>query len=126
MSFFDDILETITDGFLVEGDILVLDNAPIHTGRDNEELAEWLWSRYGVFLSFLPTRSPELNPIELVWSSLVAKMKAYPLTILRANMRGRGCSTDASAHVAKEILDGMNHDLVRKMFRHCYKDIMYM
>ncbi len=42
MSFFDDILETITDEFLVGGNILVLDNAPIHTGRDIEELAEWL------------------------------------------------------------------------------------
>jgi hypothetical protein len=42
VSFFDDILETITDEFLVGGNILVLDNAPIHTGRDIEELAEWL------------------------------------------------------------------------------------
>ncbi len=51
-------------------------------------------------------------------------MKAYPLTILREKMRAIGCLTDAAAYVAKEILDGVTHDLVWQCVKHCYKDIM--
>jgi hypothetical protein len=32
-AFLDDVIEAISDGFLVEGDVLVLDNATIHTGK---------------------------------------------------------------------------------------------
>jgi hypothetical protein len=123
-SFFDNIVEAIMDGFLRPGDVLVLDNAPIHTGGDNTVLADWLWSRFEIFVAWLPTRSPELNPIELVWSYLVSKLKTYPLTTMRENMRASGCSTDAVAYVAREILDGVSHEFVWKCFKHCYKDIM--
>jgi len=124
-TFFDIIVEAIMDGFLRTGDVLVLDNAPIHTGGDNTVLADWLWSRFEIFIAWLPTRSPELNPIELVWSYLVSQLKAYNLTSMRENMRASGCSTDAVAYVAKEILDSVTHEHVWKCFKHCYKDIMY-
>jgi hypothetical protein len=123
-SFFDVVVDAINEGFLRSGDVLVLDNASIHNGGDNEAMAEWLWTRFDIFLAWLPTRSPELNPIELIWSYLVRKLQTYPLKILRENMRGIGCSTDAAAYVAKEILDGVTHDLVWKCVKHCYKDIM--
>ena len=123
-SFFDVVVDAINEGFLRSGDVLVLDNARIHNGGDNQAMAEWLWTRFDIFLAWLPTRSPELNPIELIWSYLVRKLKTYPLTILRENMRAIGCSTDAAAYVAKEILDGVTHDLVWRCVKHCYKDIM--
>jgi hypothetical protein len=54
----------LASGFFRPGDILVLDNASIHNGGDNNILEEWLWDNFGVLLLFLPARSPELNPIK--------------------------------------------------------------
>jgi hypothetical protein len=104
--------------------VLVLDNARIHNGGNNEAIVEWLWSRFDIFLAWLLTRLPELNPIELIWSYLVRKLKTHPLTILRENMKTIGCSTDAAAYMAKEILDGVTHDLVWQCMKHCYTGIM--
>jgi transposase len=109
---------------LQSGDVLVLDNARIHNCSENKALAEWLWMRFDIFVAWLPTRSPELNPIKLIWSYLVRKLQTYPLTILRMNMRARGCSSDVAAYAAKEILDGVSHDLVWRCVKHCYKDVM--
>jgi hypothetical protein len=110
---------------LCHGDVLVLDNAPIHTGGDNTVLADWLWSRFEIFIAWLSTRSPELNPIELVWSYLGSQLKAYPLTTMHENMQASGFLTNAAAHVEKEIIDSVTHEHVWKFFEHCYKDIMY-
>jgi hypothetical protein len=87
-------------------------------------MADWLWSRFGIFTAFLLTRSPELNPIELLWNYFVQKLKHYPLQTLSENMASIGQTTDAAALVAKEILDGVTHELVEKFFIHCYKDLM--
>lgn len=46
--------------------ILILDNARIHHAISQEQLDIWLCD-YGFCLWFLPTYSPELNLIELVW-----------------------------------------------------------
>ena len=36
-------------GFLKGGDVLVSDNAAIHTGRENSVLEDWLWDNFGIF-----------------------------------------------------------------------------
>lgn len=56
------------------GDILVMDNARIHTGRHIFETLELLLNLAGVQLVFLPAYSPELNPCELVFQA--SKMDA--------------------------------------------------
>jgi transposase len=73
----------LASGFFRPGDILVLDNASIHNGGDNNILEEWLWDNFGVLLLFLPARSPELNPIEQVWKLLVNRLKRVPLSVMR-------------------------------------------
>jgi hypothetical protein len=57
---------TVAIGFLKGGDILVLDNASTHGKGDNTYLEEWLWKSFGIFVLFLPTRTLEWNPTELV------------------------------------------------------------
>jgi transposase len=46
--------------------VLILDNARIHHAISQEQLDIWLCD-YGSCLWFLPTYSPELNLIELLW-----------------------------------------------------------
>jgi len=57
--------------------VVVLDNASIHTAKAvSEKLGEW--EKKNLYLYFLPTYSPELNIIEIVWRKL--KYEWLPLT----------------------------------------------
>jgi hypothetical protein len=81
LSFF--IEEAVANGYLKRWDVLVLDNASIHIGGENVELDDWLWNGLSprdnqplrILLLLLPARSPELNPIELIWAWLVKKLR---------------------------------------------------
>jgi transposase len=49
--------------------VAVLDNASVHISRAvTEKLDEW--DRLGLTLYFLPTYSPQLNPIEILWRKI--------------------------------------------------------
>ncbi len=48
------------------GDIVVMDNLPAHR---HERVRDAI-HRFGAFVKYLPPYSPELNPIELAWSTL--------------------------------------------------------
>lgn len=67
LDFLEFLLSLIENGYLVAGDILVLDNASVHAGLDSLEMLSDLLCAANVKLVFLPTYSPELNPIELVF-----------------------------------------------------------
>ncbi|MCT8090869.1 transposase [Acinetobacter sp. C_4_1] len=51
--------------------LLILDNASIHKGKEIDGLA----LRYNARLMYLPTYSPNLNPIEKAWSVLKRKVR---------------------------------------------------
>ncbi|CAO3667767.1 unnamed protein product [Rhizopus microsporus] len=55
----------------MKGHYLVMDNAPIHTSGD---IAKYIESR-GYRCAYLPSYSPELNPIEQFWSVVKSKVK---------------------------------------------------
>ncbi len=57
---------------LAPGDVLILDNLPVHhlTG-----LREWLAAR-GIEVLFLPPYSPDFAPIEQAWSKLKTKLRS--------------------------------------------------
>ncbi|KAG1135159.1 hypothetical protein G6F37_012923 [Rhizopus arrhizus] len=55
----------------MKGHYLVMDNAPIHT---SDNIAKYVVSR-GYRYAYLPPYSPELNPIEQVWSVVKSKVK---------------------------------------------------
>lgn len=53
------------------GDLVILDNASVHKGREARELVEGA----GAELVFLPSYSPDFNPIEQAWSKLKALLR---------------------------------------------------
>ncbi len=49
--------------------VITLDNASIHHSKAfKKRMIDWM--QQGVFLHFLPTYSPELNPIEILWRKI--------------------------------------------------------
>jgi len=103
----------MSSGFFYPGDVMVLDNATIHSGGENSVLEDWLWDRFGVFVLFLPARSPEFNPIELVWNTLVARLKNVPLDELYA------IGSDCSAIASQKIISEMTHSEVCSYYKKC-------
>jgi hypothetical protein len=46
--------------------VVILDNASIHTSEEFEDRIPH-WKKQGLFIKYLPTYSPELNRIEILW-----------------------------------------------------------
>jgi transposase len=46
--------------------VVVIDNASVHTSALFKQNIE-KWEKRGLFLKYLPTYSPELNLIEILW-----------------------------------------------------------
>jgi transposase len=61
MACFDAFCQTIT-----KKTVVVIDNASIHTSDDFEERLPY-WKKHGLIIKYLPTYSPELNLIEILW-----------------------------------------------------------
>ena len=89
---------------LKRGDLVFLDNCPVHKV---EEVEEAMLAR-GAWPVFLPTASPDLNPIEHCWS----KVKAY----LRAC---RPRTTDALLGALVSAFATVTGSDIKGWFRHC-------
>jgi transposase len=60
------------------GDVVNMDIEVIHTGAEAGIVADSLLSqRQQVLVVKLPTRSPELNPIELIFRILACRLRSY-------------------------------------------------
>ena len=66
-------------GFFHHEGVLTLDNASIHNRGNTSVLEDWLLEVSGVLVLFLPPWSPNLNPIELVWNTMVKHLKNIPI-----------------------------------------------
>lgn len=74
--FAEFVSNLITNGTLVRGDIFVVDNCTVHFQGDNEGMEDALWELHGINMVFLPPYHPELNPTELVFHTLLERLKS--------------------------------------------------
>ena len=89
---------------LLPGSVLVLDNASIHKGGNLERLAR----RAGCRVLYLPPYSPDMNPIELIWSFVKRRVRR----------EGPRDEPSRSASVAAGLA-AVTEQLARACFRHC-------
>lgn len=97
-------LEFVLLPTLTQGSVLVMDNWSVHHGEEVRELAE----RFGCELLYLPTYSPDLNPIE----HLFAKLKLFV-------KRLRPDAPDKLIQAFSEALETVTPQNVRNLYRHC-------
>ena len=97
-------LEFVLWPTLTEGSVLVMDNWSVHHGEVVRDLAE----RFGCELLYLPTYSPDFNPIEHLFTQLKMFVKA-----LRPN------TSDTLTAVFGEALTAVSPQNVRNSYRHC-------
>jgi hypothetical protein len=76
-------------------------------------LDSYLWNYHGIFLQFLPTRSPELNTIKLLWNTLMQRLKHFSLS------DNYGPRTHWVARAAEIIMNEFTHEDVDARHRHC-------
>ena len=71
---------------LTNGDIIVMDNCATHHNAGGFALGHWL-DTMGIDVVYLPTYSPELNPVELVFNKLKIVLKREEMQpVVRANL----------------------------------------
>lgn len=100
-------LETVLLPTLAVGSVLVLDNWSVHHGEEVRELA----TRFGCERLYLPTCSPELNPIE----HLFAKVKAFIKSL-------RPQAIDDLINAFCDAVKTVTSENVLNSFRHCGYD----
>lgn len=97
-------LETTLLPTLAKGSVLVMDNWTVHHGEEVRELVD----AAGCELLYLPTYSPDLNPIE----HLFAKVKAFV-------KRLRLDSTDKLSQAFCDAVKTVTPEHILKSFLHC-------
>ena len=87
---FETYIETQLAPTLSKGDVVIMDNVAFHKSMRVEEIIK----ERGAWVLFLPPYSPDLNPIELVFSKLKAllrKMAARSFDAI-SNALGKICN----------------------------------
>lgn len=108
----------IVSGWFEVGDILIMDNAAIHTGGDAEIVENLLWDYplngvpLRVLIVYLPTRSPELNPIELLFHILARRIQSW-----QYRMADEG--PNAVVVQASQVMNEMSYALILSCYIHC-------
>ncbi len=97
-----EIEDAIALRFLRAGNVLVMDNALNHTGKKNTVLEDWLREEHSIFALFLPARTPEWNPIELLWNCLTQHLKHYNWE----HLHGLYCVVCVAIHILDRITYG--------------------
>ncbi|KAG1202395.1 hypothetical protein G6F70_002293 [Rhizopus microsporus] len=98
----------------MKGYYLIMDNAPIHK---SEDIAKYIISR-GYRYAYLPSYSPELNPIEQFWSVVKSKYLCLILgncsicTIKERCRKTSGTNTSSSTNAMNIFINMRSHVIV--------------
>ena len=118
ITFVNFIIAMINNRYLTHDEVIIMDNAKIHTCGEAETVEKLLWETVvdgrplHILVVYLPTRSPELNPIELIFHILSRRIKRYRYDI--------GTDIDhAVVRLASEVLNTMSTGLIQKCVEHC-------
>ena len=109
----------LINGWLKHGDVLCLDNARIHSGGEASVLEDYVWNyvRDGepmhIYVAWLPTRAPELNPIEFVFHILSTRIRS-----LRTSISAGPCDNEVIKYAA-QVMDTMPFELIARCYIHC-------
>jgi len=69
------IISALSNRFINEGDFIILDNASVHKDSHNVPVLLELLRSFNVQIVYLPTYSPELNPVELIFNKFKAELR---------------------------------------------------
>ena len=89
---------------LRKGDIVIMDNLSSHKVAGIEEMIRSV----GATVKYLPPYSPDMNPVELLWSKIKAILK---------EMKGR--TEDELMQAISKALDEVSQEDIAAWFRHC-------
>ena len=108
----------IAKRFLRHHEFVVMDNARIHSMGNATVIEDMLWETIvdgrplHILVLYLPTRSPELNPIELVFHILAFRIRSY-------KYRTAGPCDKAVLYKASQVMNEMSYDLILRCCCHC-------
>jgi hypothetical protein len=106
-------------GWLVHDEILIMDNAAVHTGGEARDLEEWFWDKIvdgrplHVLVIYLPMRSPELNPIKLIFHIFSCRIRSYQI------QRNAGPVDQAVIRYGYIVMNGISYETVLNCYKHC-------
>jgi hypothetical protein len=107
--FAEIVVGWIAFGCFVPGDVLVIDNAGVHLAGDVLEPLGQELAAHGVQLVRLPTYSPNLNPIELIWNTVKARLPVP---------RSSECAPAAFLPRLTEVLNTVSFNDIQNAMKH--------
>jgi transposase len=108
----------IVSGWFEHSEILVMDNARIHTAGEAECVEYYLWHTVidgrplHVKIVYLPTRCPELNPIEFMFHLLSNRVRSFRYRIAAA------IDKEVVALIGR-VFDDIKYETIVKTYLHC-------
>ena len=110
--FFQFVVHLIEVGTLRRGDIFVVDNCSIHMQGCNRYLQEDLFNFLKILMIPLPPYHPELNPTELVFNTLVQRMRS------KQTRSSSKSNTNFLENIENEMMDFTRED-VQSFYKKC-------
>lgn len=107
------IYGSVKNGYLRNGDILIMDNAAVHTGTDTLiDVLDFLEER-NIAVRLLPTYSPELSPIELVFG------------MIKNHIRHRRTEKTLAGAIFEAIALTVDTNSVKSAFHHVLMEFLH-